>query len=173
MKNITKILIIALVSLLALGILMGTAEASHTFKKGGYKMKVTDKQYKKLKNSKHYVVSKKVGTKTKKYYQYKEIKTETYRTYYDKKGYYAGSRVFTHHNGYWGNINARWVGDDYEEWITYNGDGSYYTDRIEFETWRFTKTKKIPMYMLAIKSKKWYGDNKIHLLLQDHKDLCG
>ena len=98
--NMKKIIIITLITIFALGILCGAAEASHTFKKGGYKMKVTDKQYNKLKKSSPYsgyYIQKKVGKKTRKTYKYKTVKTETYREYFDKNGNYKGCRVFTHH----------------------------------------------------------------------------
>lgn len=168
MKNITKILIIALVSLFAIGIMMGTAEASHTFKKGGYKMTVSDKQYKKLKNtpssSQNWIV-KKVGTKIVKTYKYKTVKTETYRSYYDRNGYFKGSMTFTHHNGYWRNLNARYVGCSFKTVKHYNSDGSYYVDEIEYNKWRFTKKVKKPVYMYAEKYPWYYGDNKIHVSL--------
>lgn len=168
MKNITKILIIALVSLFAIGIMMGTAEASHTFKKGGYKMKVTDKQYKKLKNSKSYDVVKKVGTKTVKTYKYKTVKTETSRDYYYRNGDYRGWKVYTHHDGYWSNINARLVGCYHKKVTHYNSDGSYYVDTIEYEKWRFTKKTKKNVYMHASKNYDFFKEvglnpNKIYV----------
>lgn len=173
MKNITKILIIALVSLFALGIMMGTAEASHTFKKGGYKMKVTDKQYKKLKSSSSFVdqnhagytVCKKVGTKTWKYYQYKTVKESTWRDYYDKHGNYKGFNKYTHHNGYWSNLNANLVGSSCKTVKHYNSDGSYYVDEIRYEKWRFTKKNKYNVYMWVGKNRAVYGDNKLHVEL--------
>ena len=169
--NMKKFLILTLITICALGILCGAAEASHTFKKGGYKMKVTDKQYKKLKRSSPYSgyhIQKKVGTKTKKTYKYKTVKTETYRTYYDKNGNYKGYRIFTHHNGYWNNINARWVGNTYKYRTYYNNDGSYFEDEICYDKWRFTKKTKKNIWMAAMKDAR-YGDSKIHVEIYDFK----
>ena len=166
-----KIIILSLICLFALGILCGAASASHTFKKGGYKMKVTDKQYKKLKKSKAIYgkyIQKKVGTKKKAKYTYKTVKTETFRSYYDKEGWYKGCKVITHHNGYWSNSKAKWVGCSYKTVTHYNSDGSYYEDEIEYDKWRFTSYKKVGIWMLAGKDAR-YGDSKIHVSLYDFK----
>ena len=65
-----KILLITLLSIFVLGICINGVAASHTFKAGKYKIKITDKQYKKLKKATHgsyYGVTKKTG----KYYTVK------------------------------------------------------------------------------------------------------
>lgn len=169
--KLKKIIIITLITLFALGILCGAAEASHTFKKGGYKMKVTDKQYNKLKKSSPYSgyhIQKKVGTKTKNTYNYKTVRTETFRSYFDKNGNYKGCRVFTHHKGYWNNRNARWVGSTYKQITHYNSDGSYFEDDITYDKWRFTKKVKKNIWMAAMKDAR-YGDSKIHVEIYDFK----
>lgn len=166
-----KIITITLITVFAIGILCGAAEANDTFKKGGYKMKVTDKQYNKLKKSSPYScyhIQKKVGTKTKNTYTYKTVKTETFREYYDKNGNYKGCRVFTHHNGYWNKNNARWVGSTYKHKKCYNSDGSYYEYEITYDKWRFTKKVKKNIWMAAVKDAR-YGDSKIHVELYDFK----
>lgn len=72
--NKKKILILVILSIFVVGMVMGAASASHTFKKGKYKVKVSDKTYKQIKNGKKIFV-KKVGTKTKKSTYTKKIKT--------------------------------------------------------------------------------------------------
>lgn len=163
-----KIIILIIIAIFAIGILCGAAEASHTFKKSGYKMKVTDKQYKKLKNSRNYHIVKKVGTKKINIYKYKTVKVETFRQYYDKYGAYKGCKIYTHHNGYWNNINAKWVGNSYKIIKHYNNDGSYYVDEITYEKWRFIKKGKKNIWMIAYKDARC-GDNKIHVGLYDFK----
>lgn len=60
--NKKKILILVILTIFIVGMVMGAASASHTFKKGKYKAKVSDKTYKQIKNGKKIFV-KKVGTK--------------------------------------------------------------------------------------------------------------
>lgn len=148
--NMKKIALITLIAIFAVGILCGAAEASHTFKKGGYKMTVSNKQYNKMKkinDARAYSVTKKVGTKIKKVYQYKTVKTETFRSYFDKNGDYKGCRVFEHSKGYWGNLNAKWIGSNFKTVKHYNSDGSYYQDDITYDKWRITKKVKKNVYM--------------------------
>lgn len=173
--NMKKILAITILVIFVVGMCIGAADATHTFKKGKYKMKVTDKQYKKLKNSKptaHGFIYKKVGTKTVKTTQTKTVKTETWRDYYDKNGRYTGCRIFTHHKGYWGNSNARWIGSNYKTVRYYNNDGSYYEDDITYYKWRITKKTKKNIYMAATKH-DLYGDSKIHVSIYDFKPFSG
>ena len=96
------------------------------------------------------------------------MKTETFRSYYDKEGWYKGCKVITHHNGYWSNSKAKWVGCSYKTVTHYNSDGSYYEDEIEYDKWRFTSYKKVGIWMLAGKDAR-YGDSKIHVSLYDFK----
>jgi MoaA/NifB/PqqE/SkfB family radical SAM enzyme len=69
---------------------MGAASASHTFKKGKYKCKVSNKEYKKIK--KGIEVTKKVGTK--KATKWKTKKMKTYETWTDSDGYVYKSKYW-------------------------------------------------------------------------------
>ena len=71
-----KLLILIILSIFILGMVIGVASASHTYKVGKYKITVTDKQYQKLKkaqNGSSYWITKKTG----KYHKYKAPKYKT------------------------------------------------------------------------------------------------
>ena len=67
-----KILLIAILSIFVLGICINGVTASHTFKVGKYKAKVTDKQYNYLKKTEKQNKNGYVIAKTGKYYNYKK-----------------------------------------------------------------------------------------------------
>jgi hypothetical protein len=67
-----KFMIILVLLIFTTGMLMGAASASHTFKKGKYKVTVSDKTYKKIKKGKKYI-DKKVGSKKVKKWKYKKV----------------------------------------------------------------------------------------------------
>lgn len=166
--NFKKIIIITLISLFAIGIMMSAAEASHTFKKGGYKMKVTDKQYKKLKKSSPYsdfFIQKKVGTK--KVNKKVKVKTRVWRYYYDSNGEYTGCDIFDYNNKYFRSSKYTWCGATYKTVKHYRADGTLkYEDEITYSKFKY-KTKK-NIWMLAGKDAR-YGDSKIHVELYDFK----
>lgn len=169
--NMKKILVITILAIFVVGMIMGAADATHTFKKGKYKMKVTNNQYNKLKKSKpsqFFYIFKKVGTKTVKTVKSKTVKTETWRSCYDKNGRLTEYKIITHHKGYWGNANARWTGSKYKVVKYYNGDGSYYEDEMIYDTWRITQKSKKTIWMEAYKH-PFYGDNKIHVSIFDFR----
>ena len=145
--NNKKILILIILSFFVIGVCMGVADASHTFKKSGYKMKVTNKQYYKIKHKKDYGVSKKVGTKKKTVYKYKTVKTETFRSYYDSDGTYTGCNVFTYNGKYWKSSKYSWCGCKYKTVTHYKADGSYYEDEITYDKFRYKTIQKYNVYM--------------------------
>ena len=80
--NNKRAIILLILSIFVIGMVMGAASASHTFKKGKYKCTVSDKEYKKIK--KGYEVTKKVGTK--KVTKWTTKKMKTYESWVDKNG---------------------------------------------------------------------------------------
>ena len=169
--NMKKILTITILMIFVVGMCISAADAAHTFKKGKYKMKITNNQYNKLKKSKpsqFFYIFKKVGTKTVKTSQTKTVKTQTWRSYYDQNGRLTEYRKITHHKGYWENSNARWIGSKYKTVKYYNYDGSYYEDEITYDTWRITKKTKKTIWMEAYKH-PFNGDNKIYVSLYDFR----
>ena len=78
-----KLIIILILIIFTTGMLMGAATASYTFKKGKYKVTISDKKYKYLKSHfKDY--HKKVGSKKVKTWKTKKVKT--YETWVDDYG---------------------------------------------------------------------------------------
>ena len=75
---------------------IGGADASHTFKKGGYKMTVSNKEYEKLKNTDCGYIYKKVGYKK---YKVKYVSGHKKVKTYKKK--YAGVKKVVTCNTYW------------------------------------------------------------------------
>ena len=154
--NLKKLVIITLISLFALGVLCGTASASHTFHKGKYKLTVTDKQYKKLKTIDRYEVFKKVGYKTKTIYKYKCVKVARIKIYKDKK------------------FSIKKYADPYKKYKTVDKPVKI---RKQGTTWVYYtyKIHKVPVkhkeaiYMQATRS-PW--DHKIWVNLYKDSDLC-
>ena len=157
--NIKKIMIITLISLFALGILCGTASATHTFHKGKYKMTVTDKQYQKLKTVDYYEVFKKVGYKKKVTYGTKTVKLGYIKGHYNKKGKLLYNTVKKYRNG---KSTSFKIGQR-----KYNRNG--YTVKITYYgTKKVKKVTKEPIYMQATRSPY---DHKIWVNLYKHSDL--
>lgn len=78
-----KFMIILILIIFTTGMIMGAASASHTFKKGKYKVTVSDKTYKQIKKGKKYI-DKKVGYK--KVTKWKTKKMKTYESWEDSDG---------------------------------------------------------------------------------------
>ena len=57
--NKKKILVICILLIFTVGMVMGAASASHTFKKGKYKVKVSNKVYKQIKREGFFVSDRK------------------------------------------------------------------------------------------------------------------
>ena len=81
--NRRKILVLSILVIFCIGMTLGAASASHTFKSGKYKGTISDKQYKKLQNAKKKGKEKLVYGKTKQYKTYKIPK-------FDKNGKKVG-----------------------------------------------------------------------------------
>jgi len=125
--NKKKILILIILTIFIVGMVIGAASASHTFKKGKYKAKVSDKTYKQIKNGKKIFV-KKVGTKTKKSTYTKKIKT--YDLWKEPKKI----------------KNGKYIKSEFK----YDSDSNEY--RVDY--YKMTKTEKIPVYMHVCKNYK-------------------
>ena len=153
--NFKKIVILTLISLFAIGVLAGSVSASHTFKKGSYKMTVTDKQYKKLKTVDYYEVFKKVGYKTKTVYKYKWVKVSRVKIYKDNK------------------CSVKKYADPYKKYKTVD-DGLKIRKKGSTYIYYSYKLHKVPVkhkeaiYMQATRS-PW--DHKIWVNLYKHSDL--
>ena len=153
--NMKKIVTITIIAIFAVGILCGAAEASHTFKKGGYKMTVTDKQYKNLKNAGKYKTVTK--TVTKKKVSYKTVEKERYRSYYDNDGYlYKTKTLFpADRPNYSGQaVKVSTYTKLMNKVVLDNGD--YYQDEVVYDKWKFTKN-----YKVKVKQKKFNGGYQI------------
>jgi len=126
--NKKKILILIILSIFITGMIIGAASASHTFKKGKYKVKVSDKTYKQIKKGKKIFV-KKVGTKTKKSTYTKKIKT------YNMWG--TPKKI----------KNGKYIKSEFE----YNPKNN---DEYRMDYYKVTKTEKIPVFMHVCKNYK-------------------
>ena len=147
--NKKKILVITILCIFCIGMVMGAVSASHTFKKGKYKLTVSDKQYKKLKTKDQYHVSKKVGTVKKTKWVTKKVKT--YETWIDSNGYLYKSKS-------WNPYKKVGYKAKYLKSVT-----KYYSDGdITWEYYKVPKTVKKPVYLAAIHD-SLYGDHKIHV----------
>ena len=133
--NHIKIVMILILFIFSVGMIMGTASASHTFQKGKYKVTISDKKYNKLKNNfKSY--HKKVGSKKIKKWVNKKIKT--YETWMDKYGNIYKTKSWNPYNkvGY----NAKYV----KSKTKYYDDGS-----ITWDYFKIKKTVKKSIYLHA------------------------
>ncbi|WP_406533969.1 hypothetical protein [Methanobrevibacter sp.] len=97
--NKKKILILIILSIFIVGMVMGTASASHTFKAGKYKGTISDKQYKSLQTAKKkgkakYITVKTKQYKTKKVAKYKTVKTKKWLYKDIEDGYYTDDGAF-------------------------------------------------------------------------------
>lgn len=75
--NKQKLLVIIVLSIFCVGMLMSSVTASHTFKAGKYKAKISDKKYNKLKKDAKKGKYVSVNLKTNQYKTYKEPKYKT------------------------------------------------------------------------------------------------
>lgn len=155
--NIRKIALITIIAMFAVGILCGAAEASHTFKKGGYKMKVTDKQYKALKNAGKYKTVTKTVTKKKVSYTVVEkvkrsyyIDDENGSRVYDVKIFYPSGQLKC--SGKAVKLGTYTEEKELVPICAYE----WYKDEVTHEDWKVTKT-----YKVKVKQKKWTGGYQI------------
>ena len=135
MKNKQKILIILILSIFIVGMVMGAASASHTFKKGKYKVTVSDKTYKQIKKGNKYLV-KKVGTKKVTKWTTKKIKT--HETWIDDEGNLYKSASWNPYKKF--GYKAKYVKSE----TKYYSDGS-----ITWEWYKVPTTVKKPLYLKA------------------------
>lgn len=75
--NKKRLIILIILTIFIIGMVCGTATASHTIKAGKYKGTISDKQYNQLKKAKKQDTFKSVTVKTK---QYKTLKIPKYKT---------------------------------------------------------------------------------------------
>ena len=133
-----KILVLIILSIFCVGMVMGAASASHTFKKGKYKCTVSDKQYKKIK--KGYEVTKKVGTKKVTIWTTKKMKT--YESWIDSNGRLYKSKSWNPYKKF--GYKAKYV----KSVTKYYDDGD-----ITWEWYKVPKTVKKTVYMHMCYSK--------------------
>ena len=152
--NLKKLLIISIIALFTIGIMAGSVDAAHTFKKGGYTVKISNKEYNKIKNDPEsmYYTAKKVKNGKSKYW-YKTYKMNTWREYYNKNGKYQGDKYFIHANGIYNNKYYDKKVKDISKVVKHvNKDGSYYVDYIDYDKYRFKKTVTPTKYMVIYKA---------------------
>lgn len=87
--NKKKIVVLVVLTIFCVGMIMGSASASHTFKIGKYKGKISDKKYKQLKTANKKGKYKRIVVKTGKYKthkiaKYKKKKVTKYKWKYKK-----------------------------------------------------------------------------------------
>ena len=187
-----KILIILVLSIFVVGMVMGAASASHTFKKGKYKVTVSDKTYKQIKKGDKVVV-KKVGTKKVKVQKYKTKKVTKYKWKYKnvvtfKTVYNSDFSDCTYHDyNYKHNqyVKNGWTYYGYKITKSANGRTVKTIDKFKKKV-KVTETKKVkngyktvkkPLYMQIYSG--WTGDletghsnGKIHVDLSTNKYVC-
>lgn len=142
MKNKKYVLLLIVLSIFIIGMLCGTATASHTFTKGKYKVTVSDSTYNKLKKGKTTVV-KKVGTKKKTKWVTK--KTKSYQTWKNKKGKVYKIKEWAPPSK-WGD-NIKYVKTVFKH--SKKGD-------IRYDYYKVKTTVKKPVYMQIYP--QWSGD---------------
>jgi hypothetical protein len=130
-----KIILLLILSIFIIGMVLAPASASHTFKKGKYKVTVSDNTYKKIKQGKK-GLTKKVGYK--KVTEWTTKKVKTYESWVDNDGNLIKSKSWNPYNkvGY----KAKYVKS---VWKYYN-DGD-----ICWEYYKVPKTVKKPLYLHA------------------------
>lgn len=123
-----KFMIILILLIFTTGMIMGTASASHTYKKGKYKCTISNKEYYQMKQGK--VITKKVGYK----YKWKTKKMKTYESWYDSNGNLYKSKSWSPYKK-WG-YNIKYIKSVWR----YYDDGSI--------CWEYYKVgKKVKAYM--------------------------
>lgn len=98
--NKRKLLILAILAIFCVGMVMGAASASHTYHKKGFKFKVSNSQYKKIKYvKKHSHASPSKMAKHKVFFKVKTNKVYVYKSGYKtvRKPVYAS--IETHRSG--------------------------------------------------------------------------
>ena len=140
--NKRKILVILILLIFTVGMVMGSASASHTFKKGKYKVKVSDKTYNKIKKGKKVLV-KKVGTK--KVTKWKTKKMKTYESWINSDGVLYKSKSWNPYKKF--GYNAKYVKSVWR----YYDDGD-----ICWEYYKVPYKVKKPVYMHVYCG--WTGD---------------
>ena len=133
-----KMVLLIVLSIFIVGMVMGAASASHTFKKGKYKCTVSNKEYNKIK--KGIEVTKKVGTK--KVTKWKTKKMKTYESWVDSNGVLYKSKSWNPYKKF--GYNARYVKSVWR----YYSDGDICWEYFKVPT----KVKK-PVYMYMCYSK--------------------
>lgn len=114
---------------------MGAASASHTFKKGKYKAKVSDKTYNQIKKGNKFYV-KKVGYK--KVTKWTTKKMKTFETWVDSDGNLYKTQSWNPYKKF--GYNAKYV----KSVTKYYSDGD-----ITWEYYKVPKTVKKPLYLKA------------------------
>ena len=131
--NKKNIIILLILSIFLIAMLCGATTASHTFKKGKYKVKVSDKTYNQIKKGKKYI-DKKVGYKKITKWNVKKIKT--YESWKDDDGYVYKSKSWNPYIKLGGNI--KYVKSVWR----YYSDGD-----ICWDYYKVPKVVKKPVYM--------------------------
>lgn len=91
------IILILIITIFTIAMTLSPATASHTFKKGKYKVTVSDKTYKKIKNGQK-TLKKKVDSKKKTRWVTKKVKS--YETWIDSNGLIYKSKVWNTYQKY-------------------------------------------------------------------------
>ena len=86
-----KMLVLIILCIFCIGMVMGSASASHTYKKGKYKFKVSDNQYKKIQNVKKHKYDKDYDGVNFQVKTGKTVKKTVKKTNYKKKKVYYRS----------------------------------------------------------------------------------
>lgn len=133
--NKKKLLILIILVIFITGMIIGAASASHTFKKGKYKVKVSDKTYKQIKKGNKYLV-KKVGYK--KVTKWTTKKMKTYESWIDSNGNLYKSESWNPYKKF--GYKAKYI----KEKTYWYDDGS-----ITYEWYKVPKTVKKPLYLKA------------------------
>lgn len=176
MKNMKmkKILLIALIAVIAVSICLTTVEATHVYKKNGYTMKISDKTYNTLKKHDNSAICKKVTKKVKvPIYKNKKIKTKQWvykNVLYSEYWYddWSGSTWEEYDTSKYWNNGWEWYG-------SFSRENSDYTHIKYYEKFKkyttVTKTKKVKTgkyktvkktaYMIVCHDSR-YGDHKLH-----------
>lgn len=126
--------------------LMGGATASHTFKKGKYSVKLSDKEYNSIKKSKYNNYVQKWTGKYKKVKTWKTVKVKTYESWINSKGILYKSKSWNPYKkvGY----NAKYVKSVWR----YYSDGDICWDYFKVPK---TVNKKVYMTVKYLNNGHW------------------
>ena len=131
-----KILLLIILSIFIVGMVMGAASASHTFKKGKYKITISNKEYNLIKKDKRYTHTHKWTGKYKKVKTWKTKKMKTYESWIDSDGYLYKSKSWDPYKKF--GYNAKYVKSVWK----YYSDGD-----ICWEYFKVPKIVKKKVYM--------------------------